>query len=152
MDAVVVVPHAYTTLYVYALSRALELCFERKAILLLSTTYPLFSTSRTTRIARLLYDPSATAGKEYDSLVQFNGMQQLPGRPALRCCVSYYGTLSPAQMAERGAEQVFDHPSDRVAVLLVKPALRGVNPLLCISLELHILEMRQLVRDRGDQQ
>ncbi len=111
MDAVIIVPHKYTTR---------SLLFHERLNYVSNKYYnftdvPAFDK----RINELymLYDPAAR-GETYDSLIQ--SMQvELPGRPFY--AVVEYSELDPEQMRERGAQQVFNHPENQVAVYLLNP-------------------------------
>lgn len=110
-NAIVIVPHAYTTI---------SLLFHER-LNYVSTKYyyytdlPVFDR----RVGELheFYDP-ATQGEVYESLLK-SMESELPGRPLY--AVVKYSELDPAQMRERGAKAVFDSPADKVAVYLLNP-------------------------------
>lgn len=110
-DAIVIVPHSYTTLSL--------LFHERRNYI--STRYYYYTDvpAHSRRIVELheFYDP-ATPIDKYEGLVKSMEIE-VPGRPLY--AVVKYSELDPAQMRERGAEAVFDSPADRVAVYLLNP-------------------------------
>ena len=111
-NAIVVVPHG---------SKAQALLFHQRLNYVKGRQY-FFADNISAydkRIAALdiVYDAS-TPPHAYRSLVD-SMESELPGR-AIYAVVTY-SEIEPAQMAERGARQVFDHPGDRVAVYLLNP-------------------------------
>lgn len=111
-DAIVVLPHAYTTQ---------SLLFHER-VNYVSKQYYYFTNvpafDKRNNELHQFYDPS-TSGQTYDSLVK-SMSAELPGRPFY--AVVKYSELEPAQMRERGATAVFDSPADRVAVYLLNPS------------------------------
>ena len=115
-DAIVVVAHAYTTTSTLFHQR---LNYVKLKQYFFGDSIPAYD--KRIKDLHVLYDPN-TSSNDFAALVQ-SMESELPGRPFY--AVAKYSDIEPAQMAERGAQRVFDNPGDRVAVYLLNPSQVG---------------------------